>query len=284
MCSHEPARGIYIHTCIITRQHLAPNVGLEAFDGKKAREPLMAKKWLTQQQSGRQFIPTGPLVSAQHRPLKQSRSRWQPATPGLVNSAHVEPAQLYPAFNSALLEPAQLYPAFNSALLEPAQLYPAFNSALLEPAQLYPAFNSALLGPARCSPGANDVQRSIITPSRVLRDTRSRRRRQQRTPVRPAPSSPTVSTHLSLLDLEGRDGSWSTGAPSWSSLRCHLVVVAAILKLTPSEWSPLYWLMTALCCDGWTSTVLQVSFIMLHSIHWQFSEVSSVNSKSFDYD
>ena len=31
------------YTCIATRQHLAPNVAPEAFDGKKAREPLMAK-------------------------------------------------------------------------------------------------------------------------------------------------------------------------------------------------------------------------------------------------
>ena len=35
--------GEYIHTCIITRQHLAPNKRLEAFDGKKATEPLMVK-------------------------------------------------------------------------------------------------------------------------------------------------------------------------------------------------------------------------------------------------
>ena len=152
------------------------------------------------------------------RPVGIRSTPTDEAVPEQMTACYTRPGQLCPAGARSTLpsrsplnstQPSTLpsWSPLNSTQLEPAQLYPAFNSAQLEPAQLYPAFNSALLEPDRCSPGADDVQHSI-TLSRVLRDTRSRRRRQQRTsPVRPAPSSPAVSTHLTLLDPEGRDGS-----------------------------------------------------------------------------
>ena len=59
--------------------------GAWGFWWQESKRTSDGKKWLTQQHSGRQLIPTSLLVSAQHRPLKQSRSRWQPATPGLVH-------------------------------------------------------------------------------------------------------------------------------------------------------------------------------------------------------
>ena len=80
------------------------------------------------------------------------------------------------------------------------------------PGQLCPAgarstlpslVNCAQLEPAQCSPGAYDVQRYITTLSHVLRDTSGDDFASETSTF----FADFVYTHLSLLDLEGRDGS-----------------------------------------------------------------------------
>ena len=103
-------------------------MGLEAFDGKKAGEPLMAT--VTDHTTERTAVHPNRPVGIRSTPTAE-------AVPEQMTARYTRPGQLYPAFNSAQLEPAR-----------------------------------------RCNPGADDVQRSIITLSRVLRGTRRRRLRQ----------------------------------------------------------------------------------------------------------
>ena len=185
------------------RQHLAPNNGLEAFDGKKAREPLLAKSgWANKRADGSssQKVCWYPLNTdrwrspgADDNPLHQTWS----ALPSwsLVNSAQPSTLPRWSPLSSTQPSTLPSWSPLNST--QPRQLCPAG----ARPMQPWSVWCPAL------------HHHSWVVCSGTPVETTS--------PVRPASSSPTVSTHLSLLDLEGSYGSWSTGAPFWSSLQCH---------------------------------------------------------------
>ena len=148
-------------------------------EGKRTSD---VKKGHTQQKSGGQFTPTGPLVSTEHR-LKESQSRWQlTATLGLVNCTQ--------PLNSTEDRPMQPWGGWCTSLYHHSESC----------GQVHPLQTT--------SPAENSSETNPIFFLFFLWSDHNH-------------SLLTVSTLLPVHDMEGRDGSWSTGAHSWSSLQCH---------------------------------------------------------------